>query len=187
MSCGVSSPSLSGQVVLQSLSRACLWWSPLLCGYCPAMADACGRRFVLDSTIYDLCLELSDYRFCFVFSFIAALVLYITYVQCDSFPFPALQCSQWSPPLLSLRRGSVELPSGLVLSASQGVRLSFKSRSSTSLKETCTLISHPNSIIGSIGLQWRAVLSLYCRFGLAVQDVPLIAPLFLQIALSSRE
>ncbi|CAN6920677.1 unnamed protein product, partial [Brassica oleracea] len=63
------------------------------------------------------------------------------------------------------------LPSILSVSARQGVGLLFESRCSASLKETRVLISHPSSIVGSLGLQWRAVLSLYCRFEQASQNV----------------
>ncbi|WZZ29207.1 hypothetical protein YC2023_012608 [Brassica napus] len=96
-----------------------------------------------------------------------------------------------------------ELPSILSVSARQGVGLLFESRCSASLKETRVLISHPSSIVGSLGLQWRAVLSLNCRFEQASQNVGLFylyiaglgerlrmwlssLPVFLQLALCSE-
>lgn len=62
----------------ESFLEARLWWFRLLCGFRPATVDACGLRLVLDWAVYDLCLDLSGYRFCVVFMFIAALVLCIT-------------------------------------------------------------------------------------------------------------
>lgn len=109
------------------------------------------------------------------------LCCYIASAQCDASSFPFLWGSQRSPPLLSLRRGFIELPSVLGVSARQGFRPPFESQSSISLKETCVLIGHPSSIVRSLDHQWRADLSLYCRFGRAAQ-VALIAPCLLASA-----
>ncbi|WZZ88298.1 hypothetical protein YC2023_116877 [Brassica napus] len=70
---------------------------------------------------------------------------------------------------MSLRRGFIELPSVLGVSARQGFKPPFESRSSISLKETRVSIL-------------RSLLSLYYRFGRAAQDVALIAPCLLASA-----
>ncbi|WZY77481.1 hypothetical protein YC2023_023865 [Brassica napus] len=143
----------------ESFLEARLWWFRLLCGFRPATVDACGLRLVLDWAVYDLCLDLSGYRFCVVFMFIAALVLCIT-------------CTVWY--FFLSGSSAVSVVTSAVVSPKRLCRAPIGSRS----------ISAPLSgLLGSIGgLFYLYIAGLGEQLRMWLSSLPV----FLQLALCSE-
>ncbi|KAG2269579.1 hypothetical protein Bca4012_062606 [Brassica carinata] len=175
-----SSPSSSGQVVLQSSSGGAPVMVRLLCGCHPVTLSCVVVGFVLNGALYDLCLELSGRRCFFVFSvsrrsrcclrrceawyfsFLLARQVMVRISLC----FVAIDEALWSCFRFSVvaRGGLFESPLG--------------HRSEVSPWETRVRIGLPSTSMIYLDHYAVSIFGLLCRKDERHQDVALTTPVF---------